>query len=179
MIAEALDVIAEGLTGYNVERVNGHLVTKLHYTYANGSGKQSAPKTGHKQSISSELKNEADGTIQLLALLAALYQHRLPSPLAVEKPEKEILSRQLGLCSDLLQEARIRYQTLVTSHSPDLLNDFPVESFLVLEKEEGVSKIGPIISYQQDILAKKMFNLAELMQMQGLLREGSSLRAKV
>ena len=67
----------------------------------------------------------------------------------------------------------------MTTHSPDLLNDFPVESFLVLEKEGGVTKIGPLIKFQRDILAKKMFSLAELMQMQGLLREGSSLRAKV
>jgi len=179
MITEALDVIAEGLTGYNVEQVNGHLVTKLHYTYSNGSAPGMMIKKGHKQSISSELKDEADGTIQLLALLTALYQHRLPSLLAVEKPEKEILSRQLGLCNDILQEAKIRYQTLVTTHSPDLLNDFPVESFLVLEKEEGVSKIGPLSSEQQEAATNKTFSLGELMQIEGLYREGASWRAKV
>ena len=169
LITESLDVIANGLTGYNVEQLNGHLVTKLHYTFHNG----------HTRAISSQLRDEADGTIRMLALLTALYQDRFPSLLVVENPETGLHSRELGVCGEVLDEAALRYQVLFTTHSSDLINELPIDSFLVVEKEAGISKIGPLIQFQRDILAKKMFSLGELMQMQGLFREGASLRAKV
>ena len=169
LITESLDVIVDGLTGYNVEQLNGHLVTKLHYAFHNG----------HTRTISSQLRDEADGTIQLLALLTTLYQQRFPALLVVENPEKGIHSRELGVCGEVLDEAALRYQVLVTTHSPDLIDELPIDSFLVVEKEEGISKIGPLIQFQRDIVDKKFFSLGELMQNQGLFREGASLRAKV
>lgn len=169
LITESLDVIADGLTGYNVERVNGHLVTKLHYSYHNE----------HTRKIESPLRNEADGTIRMLALLTALYQERHPSLLAIEEPEKTLYTTALGVCSGLLDEATLRYQVLITTHSSDFINDFEGDSFLVVEKEEGITKIGPLIKFQKEILSQKNFLPGELMQMQGLFREGASLRAKV
>jgi len=169
LITESLDVIAYGLTGYNVEQVNGHLVTKLHYTFHNG----------HTRAISSQLRDEADGTIRMLALLTALYQDRFPSLLTIEEPEKTLYTTALGVCSELLDEATLRYQVLITTHSSDLINDFEGDSFLVVEKDSGITKIGPLIKFQKDILSQKNFLPGELMQMQGLFREGASLRAKV
>ena len=162
-------MIANGLTGYNVEQLNGHLVTKLHYTFHNG----------HTRAISSQLRDEADGTIRMLALLTALYQDRFPSLLVVENPETGLHSRELGVCGEVLDEAALRYQVLITTHSSDLINDFETDSFLVVEKEAGITKIGPLIKFQRDILSQKNFLAGELMQMQGLFREGASLRAKV
>ena len=169
MIKAFLEVIAEDLVGVGVEQVNGHLVTKLRYIYPMGV------KLGMGyNSIESELKDEADGTIQLLALLTAFYQKRYPSPLVVEKPEKAIYSRALGVCSDAVKAARQRYQILITTHSPDLIDDLPAKSFLVLEKEAGISKIGPLSYEQQEAIADNAFSLGELMQIEGLLREGAS-----
>ena len=169
LITESLDVIVDGLTGYNVEQLNGHLVTKLHYAFHNG----------HTRAISSQLRDEAAGTIRMLALLTALYQDRFPALLAIEEPEKTLYTTALGVCSELLDEAKLRYQVLITTHSSDLINDFEGDSFLVVEKEAGITKIGPLIKFQKDILSQKNFLAGELMQMQGLFREGASLRAKV
>jgi predicted ATPase len=115
----------------------------------------------------------------MLALLATVYQNRLAAPLAIEEPAKDMYSRELGLTSAVLKRARWLSQVIITTHSPDLLDGLPVESFLVLEKDEGVSKIGPLIQYQREVLQKKMFSLKELIDIDGLHREGSSLRAKV
>jgi predicted ATPase len=117
--------------------------------------------------------------IDVLGILAALYQERYPSPLAIETPEKDIYSRELAVSSDVLQEAAFSYQVLVTTHSPDLINELPADFFLVVEKEDGITKIGPIISEQKEALDQQLFTLGELMQIEGLYREGASLRAKV
>ena len=176
LITETLDVLIEELVGYEVEQVNGHLVTKLHYTYPALRG---VSKNGHPQTVSSLLRDEANGTIRMLALLAALYQKRSPSPLAIEEPAKDIYSRELGLIGAVLKRARWRCQVIITTHSRDLIDELPAESFLVLEKEEGVTKIGPLSSEQQEAAANKTFSLGELMQIEGLYREGASWRAKV
>jgi len=160
-IIEPLSVMVTGLHDYSVETENGFLVPKLHLTIANGRPKE----------IFSDLRGEADGTIRLLAILTALYQNRPLSPLAIEEPEKAFYPRALGLCSDVLEEAAISYQVLVTTHSTDLIDKFPVDSFLVVEKEDGLTQIGPIIENQRHSVAKKWFSLGDLMQMEGLQRE--------
>jgi hypothetical protein len=176
LITNTLDVLIEEIVGYEVEQVNGHLVTKLLYTYPAPS---SLIKSDNPKMASSLLKDEANGTIRMLALLATVYQNRSASPLAIEEPAKDIYSRELGLTSVVLKRARWRSQVIITTHSPDLIDELPVESFLVLEKEEGITEIGPLIKYQREALDKNVFSLGEIMKMQGLFREGSSLRAKV
>lgn len=161
LITAPLEVIVEGVDGYFVEPVGDQLVTRLHYTFQNGQSYE----------FKSELSHEANGTIRLLGILTALYQERQLSPLAIEEPAKEIHSRELGVCSDVLKEATLRYQVIITTHSSDFINDFPVSSFLIVEKENGLTKIGPLISEQRDAIATNLYLLGELMQMEGLRRE--------
>jgi predicted ATPase len=159
-IVSALEVAVRGFRDYSVEQTGsfGSLATKLHYQ-VNGRCR------------TTDLCHEADGMIRFLAILTALYQNRALSPLTIEEPEKAIFPRALGLCSDVLEEAAISYQVLVTTHSTDLIDQFPVDSFLVVEKEDGLTQIGPIIENQRHSVAKKWFSLGEMMQMEGLQRE--------
>lgn len=167
LITQALEVVVEGVDGYLIEPMGEHLVTKLHYTFQNGT------------SLASNLSDEGDGTRQLLAILAALYQDRFPSPLAIEEPEQKVYSRALALLGDVLQEAAFSYQVLVTTHSPDLIDHFPVDSFLVVEKENGLTKIGPIMAQQRHSIQKKWFSTGEIVQMEGLQREASPVGEEV
>jgi predicted ATPase len=70
-----------------------------------------------------------------------------------------------------LEEATLRYQVLVSTHSPDLIDHLPVDSFLIVEKENDVTKIGPLMSNQRSSIEKKLFSAGEIMQMEGLQRE--------
>lgn len=167
LITQALEVVVEGVDGYLIEPMGEDLVTKLHYTFQNGT------------TLASNLSDEGDGTRQLLAILAALYQDRFPSPLAIEEPEQKVYSRALALLADVLQEAAFSYQVLVTTHSPDLIDHFPVDSFLVVEKENGVTKIGPIMAQQRHSIQKRWFSTGEIVQMEGLQRETSPAREEI
>ena len=160
LITQALEVVVKGIEGYSVIPVGKHLVTKLHYAFQNG----------HSQKLPSDLSDESDGTIRVLAMLAALYQDRHPSPLVIEEPQKAIYSRALALCAHVLQEGTLRYQVLLSTHSPDLINHFPVDSFLVVEKKDGVTKIGPIRQNKRYSIEKIWFSTGEIMQMEGLQR---------
>jgi predicted ATPase len=161
LITQALEVVYEGLEGYSIVPLGTHLITKLHVASTNG----------HSQEVPSDLGDESDGTIRMLAMLTALYQNRYPSPLVIEEPEKGIYARKLALCGNLLEEATLRYQVLVSTHSPDLIDHLPVDSFLIVEKENDVTKIGPLMSNQRSSIEKKLFSAGEIMQMEGLQRE--------
>lgn len=85
LITNALEVVTKGISGYFVEQQNEHLITTLHYTYPAPSD---TFQNGKSYSIKSDLSHEADGTIRMLGILTALYQERLPSPLASKSLKK-------------------------------------------------------------------------------------------
>ena len=57
---------------------------------------------------------------------------------------------------------------MITTHNPDLLDRLPDANFLVVEREDGVSTIGPLSNGQQQAITKKLFSPGELMRVQGL-----------
>jgi predicted ATPase len=161
LIVEPLGVIAKGLEDYSVKQVGDILITRLHYVFDNGS----------QQEILSNLTLESDGTLRLLAILAALYQKRCPSPLAIEEPEKGLYPDGLALLCGLLQGAADSYQVLVTTHSPDLITYLPADTLQVVEKVNGITKVGPLSKSQYDAIAENIFSPGALMRIEGLERQ--------
>ncbi|MEW5957223.1 MAG: AAA family ATPase [Chloroflexota bacterium] len=157
-LVEALEKVVPEVTGYSVDQVGGYLVTRLHHV----STAAGAP--GH----TFELAHESDGTLRMLAILAALYQDP-PRPLiAIEEPELTIHPGALGVLRDVLLEASRRSQIIITTHSPDLITGFPADVLRVVEKENGMTKVGPVTQSQQEAIAEKLFSPGELMRIEGL-----------
>lgn len=84
----------------------------------------------------------SDGTIKMFAYLVLLYD---PSPhplLCVEEPENQLYPTLLGELSEEFQSyARRGGQVLVSTHSPDFLNEVPLNSIFVLSKVNGFTHI--------------------------------------
>jgi predicted ATPase len=160
-VQEALSVVIKGFRDYSIAETNGLLVPKLHYCVQNGRVKE----------VAAELQHEADGTIRFLAILAALYQERYLSPLSIEEPETAIYPDALGMLYDVLREASVSYQVLLTTHSADLISYFPAESLRILNKEDGITKIGPLSKSQYEAITEKLFSPGALMRTLGLERK--------
>ena len=121
--------------------------------------------------IAPNLESETDGTIRMLAILTALYQERYLSPLIIEEPEKALYSDAFAVCSDVLQEAAFSYQVLITTLSPDLITELPLDSLRVVEKENDLTKIGPISNHQYEAIEDQLFSAGALMRIEGLETE--------
>lgn len=160
-VQEALSVVLKGFHGYSIAQSNGLLVPKLHYCVQNGRVKE----------VAAELQHEADGTIRFLAILAALYQERHLSPLSIEEPETAIYPDGLGMLYDVLREASVSYQVLLTTHNADLISYFAPESLRILNKEDGITKIGPLSKSQYEAITEKLFSPGALMRIEGLQRK--------
>lgn len=79
------------------------------------------------------------GTLRLVALLALLRHPRPPSLLCVEEVENGLDPRTLQLVvRELLRAAKAgRTQIMITTHSPYLLDLVPLESLVLVARDEG------------------------------------------
>ena len=155
----ALRQAVAGFKNIEVESVGGYLATKLIYKIDAGPSR------------SSYLGQESDGTIRMLGLLAALYQEPSQPFISVEEPEANIHPGALAILAGVIDEASLRSQVLVTTHSPDMLDHLPVESFIVVEKLGDTTQVGPLDASQIVSVRKRLFTPGELFRMEGLQRQ--------
>jgi predicted ATPase len=159
-LCAALQRVVPDVEGFSVTEAGSYLVTKLHHRAIKSSG------TGPVF----DLAQESDGTLRMLGILTALYQEPPRSLLAIEEPEWAVHPGAVSLLSDVLREASLRSQVIVTTHSPDLIADMPADALVVVDKENGVTLAGPISEQQRQAINDKLFNAGELVRMEGQLR---------
>ena len=94
-------------------------------------------------------ENMSDGTLRALGILTALFQSaktggkRVPL-VGIEEPETAVHPGAAGVLRDGLKAASVTTQTVVTSHSPDLLDDKGItdENILAVVNRNGETRIG-------------------------------------
>ena len=79
------------------------------------------------------------GTLRIAALMALFRHPSRPKVLFIEELENGLDPRTIGLIVEEIQSAVLsgRQQVVVTTHSPYLLNLFPLDSIVMVEREHG------------------------------------------
>jgi len=87
----------------------------------------------------------SDGTIKMFAYLALLHDPAPHPLLCVEEPENQLYPTLLEKLSEQFAEYAKRRkgegQVFVTTHSPDFLNEVPLDAIYWLQKRNGFTKI--------------------------------------
>lgn len=119
--------------------------------------------------------NMSDGTLRALGILVALFQPNGPArpstPLvAIEEPENALHPAALSVLLDAMREASRSRQVLVTSHSPDLLDDSSIQGdeVLVVEQLKGRTRVGPLDEVTRGLLQDHLRTPGELLRMDQL-----------
>ena len=115
-----------------------------------------------------DLTQESDGTVRTLGILTALYQQPYLPLIGVEEPELNVYPSSLELLGEAILEASRRSQTLITTHTPDLIDMFRVENILVVNSERGITMADSVSEIQMEVARKKLFTPGELHGMEGL-----------
>jgi predicted ATPase len=120
-------------------------------------------------------ENMSDGTLRALGVLTALYQsfdgNDKGVPLVgIEEPEVAVHPGAAGVLRDAIQAASSVVQIIVTSHSPDLLDDKSVsdEQILTVVSEKGETIIGPIDQAGRSTIRDRLYTAGELLRMNQL-----------
>lgn len=119
--------------------------------------------------------NMSDGTLRALGVLVALFQapangNRQYRLTGIEEPEIALHPAASGILTDSLQDASTQSQVLVTSHSPDLLDDSTISdtSIIAVVSEYGDTKLGHLDPAGRSALRDHMYTAGELLRMDQL-----------
>ncbi|MDI3473508.1 MAG: hypothetical protein PWQ48_1789 [Thermotogaceae bacterium] len=84
----------------------------------------------------------SDGTINILALIIALYFENKALTI-IEEPERNIHPYLISKVVDMMKEASKDKQIIVTTHNPEMVKNAGLENLLLVTRtEEGFSKIS-------------------------------------
>ena len=120
-------------------------------------------------------ENMSDGTLRALGVLTALFQwaggnsKRVPL-VGIEEPEVAVHPGAAGVLRDALCVASANTQVVVTSHSPDLLDDKSIgdDCILGVSNVNGETKIGPLDEAGRTSIHDRLYTAGELLRMDQL-----------
>jgi predicted ATPase len=119
--------------------------------------------------------NMSDGTLRVLGVLVALFQttggsaNRIPL-IGIEEPEIALHPAAAGALLEGLLLASERTQVVITSHSPDLLDDerVPTEAILAVSAEGGMTEVAPVDDASRSVLHDRFYTAGELLRLDQL-----------
>ncbi|MBI4567992.1 MAG: AAA family ATPase [Planctomycetes bacterium] len=126
----------------------------------------------------------SDGTLRALGAILAVFQTDpnasgsvRPLLIGLEEPELALHPGAADVLLSALREGSQWCQIIVTSHSPDLLDngDIPIESLLAVETEGGDSRIGPLDEASRGVLKNRLFTAGELLRQNQISPAASSI----
>lgn len=124
----------------------------------------------------------SDGTLRAFGILLAVFQTSVSetkSPLLIglEEPEMALHPAAAVVLLSALREGARHRQILVTSHSPDLLDnpDIATEALLAVDSHDGLTRIGPIDEAGRTVLKDRLFTAGELLRQNQLAPDEGSI----
>ena len=128
--------------------------------------------------------NMSDGTLRALAILVALFQgnrdlKKRVMLVGIEEPESALHPAAAGVLLDALREAANETQIIITSHSPDLLDDKDLnpESILAVEARDGTTIIAGVDEVGRSVLRDRLYTTGELLRLNQLQPDSTFIDA--
>ena len=119
--------------------------------------------------------NMSDGTLRALGILVALFQGNYDPKkrvllVGIEEPEIALHPAAAGVLLDALREAAGQTQIIITTHSPDLLDDKDLdpESILAVEVRNGITVIADIDEAGKSVVRDRLYTTGELLRIDQL-----------
>ncbi len=128
-------------------------------------------------------QNMSDGTLRALGVLTALFQGNrdyAPTVIGIEEPETALHPAASAALREALQRASEKTQVIVTSHSPDLLDDLSLsaDALLAVVSIAGETRIAPLDEASRSALRDQLFTAGELLRLNQLEPDAEVLAAE-
>ena len=172
-IEEYLAAVGPGVQGVDVKKI-GHMET---LEFRQGVA-------GAKYPWRFFANNMSDGTLRVLGILVALFQENGDAQkcallVGIEEPEIALHPATAGVLLDGLRDASDKTQVIITSHSPDLLDneDLEMESILAVEARDSITAIAGVDEAGRFALHKRLYTTGELLRLDQLQPDPESVDA--
>ena len=122
----------------------------------------------------------SDGTLRALGAIVAVTQlagESTPvSLVGIEEPETALHPAAAGALMDAIQEAAVHTQVIVTSHSPDLLDQIDsADRILAVQSRQGDTAIGRLDDASLEAIKNHLYSPGELLRMDQLAIDSKDL----
>ncbi len=114
---------------------------------------------------------ESDGTLRVAGIVTALLQEPPVPVIGIEEPELTVHPGAIPLLYDFLMQASRRSQVLITTHSPELLDQINVEDVRVVRHGRYGTTVAPMSSEQRLVVRGGLLTLGEVLRTEGLQPE--------
>ena len=128
--------------------------------------------------------NMSDGTLRVLGILVALFQgdddaQKSVTLVGIEEPETALHPGAVAVLLDGLRDSANRTQVIITTHSPELLDDkhLDVNSILAVEAHDGDTVIAPVDEASRSAVKDRLFTAGELLRSNQLQPDPAALPA--
>ena len=164
LVVEYLEKVVPGITGLDTKHV----------------GKQETIEFRQRMGANRSpwrflAENMSDGTLRALGVLTALFQsvnreRKSVRLIGIEEPEVALHPGAAGVLRDALRTAAEYAQVIVTSHSPDLLDDkeIPDHSIYPVINQNGDTLIGRLDVAGRELIKRRLYTAGELMRINQL-----------
>ncbi|TFV58333.1 UNVERIFIED_ORG: chromosome segregation protein SMC [Bacillus sp. AZ43] len=163
-VEEYLRLVVPGIEG--VDRVNLDSWETLEFRQETAGSNQPWSFRGSSMS---------DGTLRALGVLLALFSSstKFASTIGIEEPEAALHPAAAGVLLDALRDASSQRQVLVTSHSPDLLDDASIThgELVAVRLVDGATQLGRPDRAGRQALGASLFTAGELLRVDQLVPE--------
>jgi predicted ATPase len=128
-------------------------------------------------------QNMSDGTLRALGVLVALFQSNqdfMPTLVGIEEPEAALHPAASAALREALIQASQTTQIIVTTHSPDLLDELSVdpESLLAVVSNLGETRIASMDEASKSAMKEQLFSAGELLRLNQLAPNSSELASQ-
>jgi len=119
----------------------------------------------------------SDGTLRALGALVAVTQ-LAGRFVCIEEPETALHPAAAGALMDALREASVHTQVVITTHSPDLLDELDPhrDTLLIVDAREATSRIAHADRASREAIQQHLYSPGELLRMDQLEPDDVGLR---
>jgi predicted ATPase len=127
----------------------------------------------------------SDGTLRALGVLTAAFQQSAvgidPAVVGIEEPEAAVHPAAAAVLREALAEASESRQLLVTTHSPDLLDDPDLDplAILAVDSQHGATRVARPDRAGLSALRDRLYTAGELLRLGQLIPDLQLPRAGV
>jgi predicted ATPase len=172
-IQDYMELIVPGIAGIQAKPLQNREMIEF---------RQSMP--GAKSPWRFPASSMSDGTLRALGVLTAIFQApptgAMDLPIVgIEEPEVAVHPHALSVLLDALMEASESRQTVVTSHSPELLDRSTVDadSLLAVSSQAGATVIAPVDQAMREAMREHLCTAGELMRQNRLVPDPEEVTA--
>ena len=122
-----------------------------------------------------DASQESDGTLRVAGILTALLQDQSLPIIVIEEPELTVHPGALPLLCDFIRQASENSQIILTTHSPELLDQFEADEVRVVERRNGATTVASLDEDQRGLVRDHLLSLGEVLRTEGLKQQIAAL----